>query len=82
MPAKSREWRASAVCDYNQIKHRRRINGENQWVCVGESLVGRQEVAQIDLMIGPRGGLDRICHALTNNKDGFTSLLALWPPKL
>lgn len=53
--------------------------------CVGESLVGDgNEVAHIDLMIGPRGGAveSAFCNALTNNKDGFTSLLALVAPNL
>ena len=47
-------------------------------VMVGESLVGDgNEVAHIDLLIGPRGSAGRaaFCNALTNNKDGFTSLL-------
>jgi 5,6,7,8-tetrahydromethanopterin hydro-lyase len=53
--------------------------------CVGESLVGDgNEVAHIDLIIGPRGGAveSAFCHALTNNKDGFTSLLAVVAPNL
>lgn len=53
--------------------------------CVGESLVGDgNEVAHVDLIIGPRGGAveSAFCHALTNNKDGFTSLLALVAPNL
>ena len=44
--------------------------------CVGESLVGDgNEVAHIDLMIGPRGSAveTAYCIALTNNKDGFTT---------
>ena len=52
-----------------------KING----VCVGESLVGEgNEVAHIDLIMGPRGSAveSAFTHALTNNKDGFTSL---WP---
>src|SRR5258705_7831191 len=54
-------------------------------VCVGESLVGEgNEVAHIDLLIGPRGSPveTAFCHALTNNKDGFTSLLAVVAPNL
>jgi len=54
-------------------------------VCVGESLVGDgNEVAHIDLLIGPRNSAAEtaFCHALTNNKDGFTSLLALITPNL
>jgi 5,6,7,8-tetrahydromethanopterin hydro-lyase len=53
--------------------------------CVGESLVGDgNEVAHIDLLIGPRGGPVEaaFCNALTNNKDGFTSLLAVVAPNL
>lgn len=54
-------------------------------VCVGEALVGDgNEVAHIDLMIGPRGSAveTAFCNALTNNKDGFTSLLAVVTPNL
>ena len=46
---------------------------------VGESLVGDgNEVAHIDLIIGPRGSAaeSAFANALTNNKDGFTALLA------
>ena len=53
--------------------------------CVGESLVGDgNEVAHIDLLIGPRGGAveQAFCNALTNNKDGFTTLLAVVTPNL
>src|SRR5437763_16400661 len=54
-------------------------------LCVGESLVGDgNEVAHIDLLIGPRGSAAEtaFANALTNNKDGFTSLLALVAPNL
>jgi 5,6,7,8-tetrahydromethanopterin hydro-lyase len=54
-------------------------------VCVGESLVGEgNEVAHIDLIMGPRGSAAEtaFCNALTNNKDGFTSLLAVLAPNL
>ena len=54
-------------------------------VRVGESLVGDgNEVAHIDLMIGPRGSAaeSAFCHSLSNNKDGFTSLLAVIAPNL
>ena len=54
-------------------------------VCVGESLVGDgNEVAHIDLMVGPRGSAveTAFCNALTNNKDGFTTLLAVVAPNL
>ena len=54
-------------------------------VRVGESLVGDgNEVAHIDLIIGPRGSAAEaaFCNALTNNKDGFTSLLAVVAPNL
>ena len=50
---------------------------------VGESLVGDgNEVAHIDLIIGPRGSPveTAFANALTNNKDGFTSLLAVVAP--
>src|SRR3954465_12684649 len=52
---------------------------------VGESLVGDgNEVAHIDLLIGPRGSPAEaaFANALTNNKDGFTSLLAVGAPNL
>ena len=58
-----------------------KING----LCVGESLVGEgNEVAHIDLIMGPRGSPaeSAFAHALTNNKDGFTSLLAVIGPNL
>jgi 5,6,7,8-tetrahydromethanopterin hydro-lyase len=54
-------------------------------VRVGESLVGEgNEVAHIDLIMGPRGSAAEtaFCNALTNNKDGFTSLLAVIAPNL
>jgi 5,6,7,8-tetrahydromethanopterin hydro-lyase len=54
-------------------------------MCVGESLVGEgNEVAHIDLIIGPRGSAAEtaFANALTNNKDGFTTLLALVAPNL
>jgi 5,6,7,8-tetrahydromethanopterin hydro-lyase len=54
-------------------------------VMVGESLVGEgNEVAHIDLIMGPRGSAveSAFCNALTNNKDGFTSLLAVIAPNL
>jgi 5,6,7,8-tetrahydromethanopterin hydro-lyase len=54
-------------------------------VMVGESLVGEgNEVAHIDLLIGPRGSPveTAFCNALTNNKDGFTTLLAVIAPNL
>jgi 5,6,7,8-tetrahydromethanopterin hydro-lyase len=58
-----------------------KING----LCVGESLVGDgNEVAHIDLIMGPRGSAAETAFAncLTNNKDGFTSLLAVVGPNL
>jgi 5,6,7,8-tetrahydromethanopterin hydro-lyase len=58
-----------------------KING----MCVGESLVGEgNEVAHIDLIMGPRGSAAETAFAtaLTNNKDGFTSLLAVVAPNL
>ena len=54
-------------------------------VCVGESLVGDgNEVAHVDLLLGPRGSAveTAYCIGLTNNKDGFTTLLALVAPNL
>jgi 5,6,7,8-tetrahydromethanopterin hydro-lyase len=54
-------------------------------VMVGESLKGDgNEVAHIDLIMGPRGSAAEtaFCNALVNNKDGFTSLLAVVAPNL
>ncbi|WP_407050155.1 formaldehyde-activating enzyme [Methyloraptor flagellatus] len=54
-------------------------------VLVGESLVGDgNEVAHIDLVIGPRGSAaeSAFVNALANNKDGFTTLLAVIAPNL
>jgi 5,6,7,8-tetrahydromethanopterin hydro-lyase len=52
---------------------------------VGESLVGEgNEIAHIDLIIGPRGSAAETAFAtaLTNNKDGFSTLLAVVAPNL
>jgi 5,6,7,8-tetrahydromethanopterin hydro-lyase len=52
---------------------------------VGESLVGEgAEIAHIDLIMGPRGSAAEtaFANALTNNKDGFTTLLAVVAPNL
>ena len=54
-------------------------------VMVGEALVGDgNEVAHIDLVMGPRGSAAEtaFCNTLTNNKDGFTALLAVVAPNL
>jgi 5,6,7,8-tetrahydromethanopterin hydro-lyase len=54
-------------------------------LCVGESLIGDgNEIAHIDLILGPRGSAAETAFAncLTNNKDGFTSLLAIVAPNL
>lgn len=54
-------------------------------VLVGESLVGDgAEIAHIDLIMGPRGSAAEtaFCNALTNNKDGFSTLLAVVAPNL
>jgi len=54
-------------------------------VLVGESLKGDgNEVAHIDLIMGPRGSAAEaaFCNCLTNNKDGFSSLLAVVAPNL
>jgi 5,6,7,8-tetrahydromethanopterin hydro-lyase len=54
-------------------------------LCVGESLYGDgNEIAHIDLLIGPRGSAAETAFAtcLTNNKDGFTALLAVVAPNL
>ena len=52
---------------------------------LGESLVGDgNEVAHIDLIIGSKSGPagQAFTNALTNNKDGFTTLLAVVAPNL
>lgn len=52
---------------------------------IGESLVGEgNEVAHIDLIIGSKTGPagQAFVNALSNNKDGFTSLLAVVAPNL
>jgi 5,6,7,8-tetrahydromethanopterin hydro-lyase len=54
-------------------------------VLIGEALVGEgNEVAHIDLIMGPRGSAAEtaFCNTLTNNKDGFTALLAVVAPNL
>lgn len=54
-------------------------------VLVGEALVGEgNEIAHIDLIIGPRGSAAEraFANALANNKDGFTTLLAVVSPNL
>lgn len=54
-------------------------------LCVGESLVGDgNEVAHIDLILGPRGSTAEtaFANALTNNKHGFSTLLAVVAPNL
>ncbi|HSW40371.1 MAG TPA: formaldehyde-activating enzyme [Acidobacteriota bacterium] len=54
-------------------------------VMVGEALAGEgNEVAHIDLILGPRGSAAEtaFCNTLANNKDGFTSLLAVVAPNL
>src|ERR671913_355482 len=52
---------------------------------LGESLVGEgNEVAHIDLIIGSKSGPagSAFVNALANNKDGFTTLLAVVAPNL
>src|SRR5881397_2923242 len=52
---------------------------------IGESLVGDgNEIAHIDLIIGSKSGPAgaAFTHALSNQKDGFTTLLALVTPNL
>jgi 5,6,7,8-tetrahydromethanopterin hydro-lyase len=54
-------------------------------VCVGESLVGEgNEVAHIDLIIGPRGSPaeNTFCRTLTSQREGVNGLLALVAPNL
>lgn len=59
--------------------------GKINKLLVGEALCGGgNEVAHIDLIMGPRGSAVEAAFAncLTNNKDGFTSLLAVVAPNL
>src|SRR5215470_3015140 len=52
---------------------------------IGESLVGDgNEVAHVDLIIGSKSGPAgaAFCEALSNNKDGFSTLLAVVTPNL
>jgi 5,6,7,8-tetrahydromethanopterin hydro-lyase len=54
-------------------------------VLIGEALVGEgNEVAHIDLIIGPRGSPAEIafCNTLTNQKRGVNGLLAVLAPNL
>ena len=54
-------------------------------VMVGEALVGDgNEVAHIDLIIGPRGSAAEtaFCQTLTNQKEGVNGLLAVLAPNL
>ena len=54
-------------------------------VMVGEALVGEgNEVAHIDLIIGPRGSAaeSAFCQTLTNQKEGANGLLAVIAPNL
>ena len=52
---------------------------------IGESLVGDgNEIAHVDLIIGSKSGVAgaAFVNALSNNKDGFTTLLAVVTPNL
>ena len=52
---------------------------------IGESLVGDgNEIAHVDLIIGSKSGPagQAFVNALSNNKDGFTTLLAVVSPNL
>lgn len=52
---------------------------------VGEALVGEgNEVVQVELILGPRGSAAEtaFCSCLTNQKEGFTSLLVALAPNL
>ena len=54
-------------------------------VLIGEALVGEgNEVAHIDLIIGPRGSVaeEVFCRTLTDQKEGVNGLLALVAPNL
>ena len=54
-------------------------------VCVGEALIGDgNEVAHIDLIIGPAGSPaeDTFCRTLTSQREGVNGLLAVLAPNL
>ena len=54
-------------------------------LCVGEALVGEgNELAHVDLLIGPRGSSAETAFvtSVTNNKEGFASLLVVLEPNL
>ena len=54
-------------------------------VLVGEALIGDgNEVAHIDLIMGPRGSAAEasFCKTLSNQKEGFNGLLAMVAPNL
>lgn len=59
--------------------------GKINKLLVGEALCGGgNEIAHVDLIMGPRGSAAETAFAncVTNNKDGFTSLLAVVAPNL
>jgi 5,6,7,8-tetrahydromethanopterin hydro-lyase len=81
--------RQSNVVDYKTLtiftlqeeKQMAKINK----LLIGESLVGDgNEIAHIDLIMGPRGSSAEtaFANALVNNKDGFSTLLAVVAPNL
>lgn len=54
-------------------------------VLVGEGLVGEgNEIAHVELIMGPRGSAAEaaFCNALTNQKNGFNSLVAVITPEV
>ncbi len=66
------------------VKAATKMNKVNK-VLVGEALCGGgNEIAHIDLIMGPRGSAveTAFCNCVTNNKDGFSSLLAVVAPNL
>ena len=76
-------WRGSevAIGPRSATRATTRIAG----LCTGEALVGEgNEIAHIDLIMGPRGSAAEkaFANSFTNNKDGFTSLLAVIAPNL
>jgi 5,6,7,8-tetrahydromethanopterin hydro-lyase len=59
--------------------------GTRKGIMVGEALVGDgNEIAHIDLIMGSAGSAAEVAFAncITNNKDGFSSLLAVVAPNL
>jgi 5,6,7,8-tetrahydromethanopterin hydro-lyase len=83
MPSKACSRRSRV--NYQDQTMRRKAMAKITKVCVGEALVGDgNEVAHIDLIIGPRGSPaeDTFCRTLTSQREGVNGLLAVIAPNL